>query len=98
MVVSTSTATLDIIQALCRHNGWESCRLDGSTDANKRQVSTSCLFYMPDLHAKSFLHMLHPHYAYGAFIMWCCCLLALIELVAQHLHLLRTPGPLAGFC
>eukprot|EP00891_Asterochloris_glomerata_P002075 jgi/Astpho2/2075/e_gw1.00038.344.1_t len=37
VVVSNSTATLDIIQAHCRDNGWESCRLDGSTDANKRQ-------------------------------------------------------------
>ena len=45
MVVSNSTATLDIIQVLCQGNSWESCRLDGSTDANKRQVSTSCLFY-----------------------------------------------------
>ena len=51
MVVSNSTATLDIIQVLCQDNSWESCRLDGSTDANKRQVSTSCLFYRKPAHA-----------------------------------------------
>ena len=45
VVVSNSTAALDIVQAHCQGNGWESCRLDGSTDANKRQVSTSCLFH-----------------------------------------------------
>ena len=54
VVVSNSTATLDIIQAHCRDNGWESCRLDGSTDANKRQVSTSCPFHkMLSAHASS---------------------------------------------
>lgn len=37
VVVSTSTAALDVVDALCRLNGWSTVRIDGATDASKRQ-------------------------------------------------------------
>lgn len=36
MVVSQSTATLDLLATLCALRGWSTARLDGSTDAARR--------------------------------------------------------------
>ncbi|CAE7540099.1 RAD54 [Symbiodinium microadriaticum] len=36
VIVSNSTQTLDLIEAMCRDNNWPTLRLDGSTNANKR--------------------------------------------------------------
>ncbi|KAL4434006.1 hypothetical protein ABPG75_000447 [Micractinium tetrahymenae] len=37
VVVSQSTAALDLVQKLCGARGWSTVRIDGSTDVNKRQ-------------------------------------------------------------
>ena len=37
VVVSNSTAALDLIQTLCRQKSYSTTRIDGATDVNKRQ-------------------------------------------------------------
>ncbi len=37
VVVSSSTAALDIIQDLCEQRGYTTVRIDGATDVNRRQ-------------------------------------------------------------
>ena len=37
VVVSNSTAALDLIQTLCNQQGYSTVRIDGATDVNKRQ-------------------------------------------------------------
>lgn len=37
VVVSTSTAALDLVDALCTRQGWATVRIDGATEASKRQ-------------------------------------------------------------
>lgn len=37
VVVSTSTAALDVVETLCRRRGWSTVRIDGTTEASKRQ-------------------------------------------------------------
>lgn len=37
VVVSNSTAALDLIQALCTQESYSTVRIDGATDVNKRQ-------------------------------------------------------------
>ncbi len=38
VVVSQSTAALDLVQQLCDMRSYETVRIDGSTDVTKRQV------------------------------------------------------------
>ena len=37
VIVSNSTAALDLIQMLCDQNSYSTVRIDGNTDTNKRQ-------------------------------------------------------------
>ena len=37
VIVSNSTAALDLIQMLCDQNSYSTVRIDGTTDTNKRQ-------------------------------------------------------------
>ena len=37
VVVSNSTAALDLVQALCDQQSYSTVRIDGATDVNKRQ-------------------------------------------------------------
>ena len=37
VVVSNSTAALDLVQALCHQQSYSTVRIDGATDVNKRQ-------------------------------------------------------------
>jgi len=37
VIVSNSTAALDVIQALCDQQSYNTVRIDGATDVNKRQ-------------------------------------------------------------
>lgn len=37
VIVSNSTAALDIIQTLCNQQSYTTVRIDGATDVNKRQ-------------------------------------------------------------
>ena len=50
VVVSNSTAVLDIVEGMCIARQHKSFRLDGSTDSDKRQpmVRVSCLSLMFD--------------------------------------------------
>lgn len=37
VIVSNSTAALDLVQALCQQQSYSTVRIDGATDVNKRQ-------------------------------------------------------------